>query len=75
MLKSLGMYVGVVGEGEEQVYFGPTPRMNAAMPLFTGTISVRIPNSSNDEAQVYVRHNMPLPCEIRAIKYDMEVNQ
>lgn len=75
LLKSLGMYIGVVGEGEEQVYFGPTPRMNTAAPLYTGTISVKIPASSNDEAQVYVRHNMPLPCEIRAIKYDMEVNQ
>ena len=75
LLKSLGMYAGVVGEGEEQIYFGPTPQMNAAVPLYTGTISVKIPASSNNEAQVYIRHNLPLPCEIRAIKYDMEVNQ
>ena len=75
LLNSLGMSVGVTGEVDEQVYFGPTPRMNTATPLFTGTISVKIPASSNNEAQVYVRHNAPLPCEIRAIKYDMEVNQ
>lgn len=75
LLNSLGMSVGVTGEADEQVYFGPTPRMNTATPLFTGTISVKIPASSNNEAQVYVRHNTPLPCEIRAIKYDMEVNQ
>lgn len=75
LLNSLGMSVGVTGEADEQVYFGPTPRMNTATPLFTGTISVKIPASSNNEAQVFVRHSMPLPCEIRAIKYDMEVNQ
>lgn len=75
LLNSLGLYAGVKGEGEQQVYFGPTPKMNSAVPLFTGTLSVKIPSSSNNEAQVYIRHNTPLPCEVRAIKYDMEVNQ
>lgn len=75
LLQSLGMKVGVVNYPEQEVYMGPTKIMNKAQELFTGTISVKVPASSEDDTQVYVHHDMPLPCEVRAIKYDIEVNQ
>lgn len=62
----------VVGQ---TVYMGPTPIMNKATPLFTGTLSVKAPASTDNEMQLFIKHDMPLPCEIRAIKYELEVNQ
>lgn len=73
LLESLGMKVGVVGYPDQEVYMGPTKIMNEAQDLYTGTISVRVPASSEDDTQVYVYHDMPLPCEVRAIKFDIEV--
>lgn len=75
MLQSLGMKIGVKGYPEQEVFMGPTKVMNKAQDLYTGTISVKVPASSEDDTQVYVHHDMPLPCEVRAIKYDIEVNQ
>ena len=75
LLKSLGLTVGCVGSQDQTVFMGPTRVMNAAKELFTGTIQVNIPASSDNEVQLFVRHDMPLPCEVRAIKYSMEVSQ
>lgn len=74
LLKSLGMKVGVVGFPEQEVYMGPTKIMDEAQDLYTGTISVKVPASSEDDTQVYIYHDKPLPCEVRAIKYDVEVS-
>lgn len=75
LLKSLGLTAGVVGCPEQTVYMGPTKVMNKAKELFTGTLELSLPASTDNEAQLFVKHDMPLPCEIRAIKYEIEVNQ
>lgn len=75
LLKSLGLTAGVVGCPEQTVYMGPTKVMNKAKELFTGTLELSLPASSDNETQLFVKHDMPLPCEIRAIKYEIEVNQ
>lgn len=75
LLKSLGLTAGVVGCPEQTVYMGPTKVMNKAKELFTGTLELSLPASTDNEAQLFVKHDMPLPCEVRAIKYEIEVNQ
>jgi hypothetical protein len=75
LLNSLGLTAGVVGCPEQTVYMGPTKVMNKAKELFTGTLELSLPASTYNEAQLFVKHDMPLPCEIRAIKYEIEVNQ
>ena len=75
LLKSLGLTAGVVGSPEQTVYMGPTKVMNKAKELFTGTLELSVPASTDNETQLFVKHDMPLPCEIRAIKYEIEVNQ
>ena len=75
LLKSLGLTAGVVGCPEQTVYMGPTNVMNKAKELFTGTLELSVPSSTDNETQLFVKHDMPLPCEIRAIKYELEVNQ
>lgn len=75
LLKSLGLTAGVVGCPEQTVYMGPTKVMNKAKELFTGTLELSLPASTDNETQLFIKHDMPLPCEIRAIKYEIEVNQ
>lgn len=75
LLKSLGLVAGCVGGIDQTVFMGPTRIMDAAKELFTGTIQVNVPANSDNEVQLFVKHDMPLPCEIRAIKYSLEVNQ
>lgn len=75
LLKSLGFSYGVVGEREQQQFMGPTKVMNKAQSLFTGTINIDVPGGFSTERQVFVKQTLPLPCEIRSIKYDMEVNR
>lgn len=75
VLQTLGLTLGVIGYPEQTIFMGPTMIMNKAKPLFTGTLDVRLPASSDREIQVFVTTEMPLPCEIRAIKYEIEVNQ
>lgn len=75
LLKSLGLTAGVVGCPEQTIYMGPTKVMNKAKGLFTGTLELSLPASTDNETQLFVKHDMPLPCEIRAIKYEVEVNQ
>lgn len=75
VLQTLGLTLGVIGYPEQTIFMGPTMIMNKAKPLFTGTLDVRLPASSDREIQVFATTDMPLPCEIRAIKYEIEVNQ
>lgn len=75
LLKSLGLTAGVVGSPEQTIYMGPSKVMNKAKELFTGTLELSVPSSTDNETQLFVKHDMPLPCEIRAIKYELEVNQ
>jgi len=75
VLKTLGLTMGVIGYPEQTIFMGPTMVMNKAKELFTGTLDVRLPASSDREIQVFATTTMPLPCEIRAIKYEIEVNQ
>lgn len=75
LLQSLGFNFGIVGGREQTQFMGPTPVMNKAKPLFTGTVDIDIPGSFANERQLFVTQELPLPCEIRAIRYDMEVNQ
>lgn len=75
LLKSLGLTAGVVGSPEQTIYMGPSKVMNKAKELFTGTLELLVPSSTDNETQLFVKHDMPLPCEIRAIKYELEVNQ
>lgn len=75
LLKSLGLTAGVVGSPEQTIYMGPSKVMDKAKELFTGTLELSVPSSTDNETQLFVKHDMPLPCEIRAIKYELEVNQ
>lgn len=75
VLQTLGLTLGVIGYPEQTIFMGPTMVMNKAKPLFTGTLDVKLPASSDREIQVFATTKMPLPCEIRAIKYEIEVNQ
>lgn len=75
VLQTLGITAGVVGYPEQIIYMGPTRIMDKAQKLFTGTIDLYAPASSDNEIQVFVTTSEPLPCIIRAIKYELEVNK
>lgn len=75
VLSSLGLEVGIKDEEVQEVFMGPTKVMNKAQPLFTGTLNIKAPSSSANERALFIQQTNPLPCIVRAVKYDMEVNQ
>lgn len=49
--------------------------MDTAVPLFTGAKKVPFPGDYDNEGDVYVVQDLPLPCTVLAIYPDMEVNE
>lgn len=74
LLYSLGFEFGLVGGSVDTAFMGPTKIMNKAQDLFTGVKKVSIPGSSANDQQLLVRQTLPLPCIIRAIKYNTDIN-
>jgi tricorn protease-like protein len=62
------------GRFEALLYRTPLDAMTEAVPLFTGDIEVRFPAGFDDEGQIVVQSDDPLPMTVLAVIYEVQIN-
>jgi hypothetical protein len=75
LLESMGGEIGTPdGRFEALLYRTPLDDMTAAVPLFTGDIEIRHPAGFDDEGQIVIQGDDPLPMTVLAVIYEVQVN-
>lgn len=75
LLESMGGEVGTPdGRFEALLYRTPLNAMTEAVPLFTGDIEVRFPAGFDDEGQIVIQGDDPLPMTVLAVIYEVQIN-
>ena len=75
VLESMGGRVGTPdGRFEPLLYRTPLDAMTAAVPLFTGDIEVRFPAGFDEEGQMVIEGDDPLPFTLLSIIYEVQIN-
>jgi hypothetical protein len=75
LLESAGGEIGTPdGRFEPLLYRTPLDRMTEAVPLFTGDIEVRFPAGFDEDGQIVVQGDDPLPFTVLAIIYEVQIN-
>jgi hypothetical protein len=75
LLESMGGQIGTPdGRFEALLYRTPLDAMTEAVPLFTGDIEVRFPAGFDDEGQIVVQGDDPLPMTVLAVIYEVQIN-
>lgn len=75
LLESMGGQVGTPdGRFEALLYRTPQHAMTEAVPLFTGDIEIRFPAGFDDEGQMVIQSDDPLPMTVLAVVYEVQIN-
>jgi hypothetical protein len=75
LLESAGGEIGTPdGRFEPLLYRTPLDPMTEAVPLFTGDIEVRNPAGFDEDGQIVVQGDDPLPFTVLAIIYEVQIN-
>lgn len=82
LYKSLGLRSGIIpgsvttfeDKTTDEIYFGPTSRMDAAQRLYTGVYKITLTGNTSFDQRLVLENSLPLPTTICGVKYTMEVN-